>query len=106
MTTAYVSDDLWREFHREINMTPDELRAWLREEGSRRQDIATEVTEAVLDVMSKSREELTEEDVTVMESLMGRIRLERREALHPTAGHDAWRHRLMALGHDPDKDAE
>jgi hypothetical protein len=106
MTTAYVSDDLWREFHREINMTHVELRTWLREEGSRRQDIVTEVTEAVLDVMSKSREELTEEDVAVMESVMGRIRLERREALHPTAGEDAWRHRLMALGHDPDKDAE
>lgn len=106
MTTAYVSDDLWQEFHGEINMSPDELRAWLREEGSRRQDIATEATEAVLDILSKPRDELTEEDAAVMESVMGRIRLERREALHPAAGDDAWRHRLMALGHDPGKDAE
>ena len=106
MTTAYVSDDLWREFRLEVNMSPDEVRAWLREEGSRRQDIATEATEAVLDVLSKPRDELTEEDAAIMESVMGRIRLERREALHPAAGENAWRHRLMALGHDPEKEAE
>lgn len=106
MTTAYVSDDLWREFHLEVNMSPNELRTWLREEGSRRQDIATEATEAVLELLSKPRDELTEEDAAIMESLMGRIRLERRETLHPAAGDNAWRHRLMALGHDPDKDGE
>jgi Protein of unknown function (DUF3140) len=106
MTTAYISDDLWREFHLEVNMSSTELATWLSEEGSRRHDIATEATDVILDVMSKPREELTEEDAALMESLVGRIRLERSEGLHPAAGEDAWRHRLMALGHDPSKDGE
>jgi Protein of unknown function (DUF3140) len=103
MATAHASDEMWQEFHREVNMTPDELKAWLRAEDSDTGQIATEVTQRVLDILSKAQQELTEEDVAVMESVVSRIRLERRDSLHPTAGDDAWRDRLLALGHDPDK---
>jgi len=103
MATVYVSDEMWQEFHQAVNMTPTELEAWLRrEEDSGTGEIATEITQRVLDIMSKARLELTQEDVAVMESVVNRIQLERRNDLHPTTGDDAQRHRLMALGHDPD----
>jgi uncharacterized protein DUF3140 len=103
MATADPSDDLWREFHRAVNMTPAELEAWLRAEEAGNSQVATEVTHRILDLVSRPREELTPEDVAVMESVVGRIRIEHRDNLRPAAGDDAWRNRLMALGHDPDK---
>jgi hypothetical protein len=103
MSTADVSDHLWREFNHAVNMTPAELEAWLDAEGARNGQIATEGTQRILDILSKPRPELTPEDAAVMESVIGRIRLEHRDDLRPAAGDDAWRHRLMALGHDPAK---
>jgi Protein of unknown function (DUF3140) len=103
MSTADVSDYLWQEFNRAVNMTPAELEAWLHAEGVGSSQVATEGTQRVLEILSKPRPELTPEDAAVMESVIGRIRLEHRDDLRPAAGDDAWRHRLMALGHDPDK---
>lgn len=103
MATADVSDDLWQEFQRAVNMTPAELEAWLRAEGARNSQVATEATHRILELLSKPRTDLTPEDVAVMESVVGRIRLEHRDDLRPAAGDEAWRNRLMALGHDPDK---
>lgn len=112
MAKTRVSDELWQEFHRVVNMTSRELEDWLRVQSS------GEVTEAlpdqagpessrrVLSILGKRRADLTEDDITVMESVVGRIRLERRNDLEPTAGDAAWRHRLMALGHDPLKHPE
>ena len=103
MSTAGVSDQLWQEFNQAVNMTPAELKTWLDAEGARNGQIATEGTQHILDILSKPRAELTPEDAAVMESVIGRIRLEHRDDLRPSAGDDAWRHRLMALGHDPGK---
>jgi hypothetical protein len=107
----HISDELWNEFHRVVNMTPRELEHWLRAESLRESTegrpgaVGSEVGWQVLDILSKPRADLSEEDVGIMESITGRIRLERRNDLRPTAGDDAWRARLMALGHDPYKDS-
>lgn len=45
--------------------------------------------------------DLTASDVDTMQQVMDQIRAERGEDLEPTAGDDAWRHRLMGIGHDP-----
>jgi hypothetical protein len=103
MASTNVSDDLWQEFQRAVNMTPAELEAWLRAEEAGNSQLATEVTHRILDLLSTPRPELTPEDVSVMESVVGRIRLEHGDNLRPAAGDDAWRHRLRALGHDPNK---
>lgn len=103
MATTDVSEDLWQEFNRAVNMTPAELEAWLRAEEAGNSQLATEVTHRILDLLSKPRTELTPEEAAVMESVVGRIHLEHRDDLKPTAGDEAWRHRLMALGHDPEK---
>ena len=102
-----VTDELWDDFHTVVNMTSRELEDWLRVEA------AEEDTEAlpdqagpplgrrVLAVLGKRRTDLTADDVEVMRTVVERVRSQRRDDLEPTAGEDAWRHRLMRIGHDP-----
>lgn len=112
MAQSYVSDEVWREFHRVVNMTSRELSEWLRVEA------AGEVTEAlpdqagpelgrrILGILGKRRADLTDGDLAVMEEVIDRIHDARRDDLETTAGDQAWRRRLMSLGHDPLKRPE
>ena len=111
MADDLVPDDLWEEFHRVVNMTSRELADWLRVRSA--DDTAeafpdqagTETGQHVLHILGKRRTDLTPDDVRVMEKVVRRVREQRRDDLEPTAGDDAWRHRLMTLGHDPLKPA-
>jgi Protein of unknown function (DUF3140) len=111
MAATEVSEELWTEFHTVVNMTSRELEEWLRTRGS------GEVTEqlpdqaggdlgrAVLDVLGKRRTDLTRHDLDVMREVVDTVRGQRNAELEPRAGDATWRHRLMALGHDPLKPA-
>lgn len=111
MATSTVTDELWEDFHRQVNMTSRELGDFLRLQA------ADETTEAlpdqagtslgrrVLGVLGKRRTDLTDDDVQAMEKAVRLIGEQRGEEPEPTAGDDHWRRRLMALGHDPLKPA-
>lgn len=107
MARTPVSDELWDEFHTVVNMTSRELDEWLRlqsagEETEPLPDQAGPPTgQQVAHILSKRRADLTAGDIEVMEAVIGTVRAERGEDLEPQAGDDAWRHRLMNLGHDP-----
>ena len=109
--TEQVTDELWDEFHRVVNMTSRELRDWLavRSAGEDAEELpdqaGTETGQHVLQILGKRRTDLTQQDVTVMEKVVAKVLSERREDLEPTAGQAAWRHKLMTLGHDPLKPA-
>ena len=102
-----VTDELWDEFHRVVNMTSRELREWLMvrdagEDGEVLPDEAGSPTgRAVLDILAKRRTDLTAADADVMAKVVRIVLDERRDDLEPTAGQASWRHRLMTLGHDP-----
>ncbi len=104
---ADVDDDLWQDFHRVVNMTSRELEDWLRtrsadEDAEALPDEAgSETGRHVVAILGKRRTDLTPDDVRVMRNVVDRVRSQRRDDLEPTAGDDAWRHRLMTLGHDP-----
>ncbi|GAA1276055.1 DUF3140 domain-containing protein [Saccharothrix xinjiangensis] len=106
-----MTDTLWEEFHRVVNMTSNELEAWLRtrsadEDSETVPDQAGTVTgQEVLSVLRKRRTDLTTEDVRVMRKVVDRVHEQRRADLEPTAGEAHWRHRLMSIGHDPLKPA-
>jgi hypothetical protein len=108
----HVSDELWEEFHRVVNMTSRELREWLavRDAGEATEvppDQAGSATgQQVLSILGKRRTDLTDKDAAVMEKVVRKVLEERRDDLEPTAGQAAWRHKLMTLGHDPLKPAE
>lgn len=107
-----VSDELWEEFHRVVNMTSRELSEWLMvrsasEETETPPDQAgTETGQAVVHILGKRRTDLTDKDAAVMEKVVRKVYDERREDLEPTAGQAAWRHKLMTMGHDPLKPAD
>jgi hypothetical protein len=113
MATTDVSDELWTEFHRLVNMTSRELLEWMRSESAG--EVAEELPDAagtddgqaVAAILGKRRADLTAHDIAVMERVVSVVRSERGdEELEPTAGDAAWRHRLMSLGHDPLKPVE
>jgi hypothetical protein len=107
-----VTDELWEEFHRVVNMTSRELREWLmvRDAGEDAEPLpdqaGSRTGRAVLDILAKRRTDLTEVDADVMERVVRAVLAERREDLEPTAGQAPWRHRLMTMGHDPLKPAD
>ena len=103
-------EDLWDDFHAVVNMTSRELRDWLRTEestpdaepgpGGGGGDL-TSTGHQVLEVLGKRRGDLTSADRAVMAHVVRSVRAQRGDEPEPTAGDAAWRHALMALGHDP-----
>ena len=107
MANSNVSEDLWDEFHVVVNMTSRELDDFLRadaagEDSEQLPDQAGSPTgQQVLHILGKRRSDVTDDDISVMEAVVGTVRAERGDEPEPTAGDAAWRHRLMSLGHDP-----
>ena len=107
MAAEKVSDELWEEFHRVVNMTSRELSEWNRtrtatEEAEPLPDEAgTSLGHRVAAILAKRRTDLTDDDVDAMTKVVDVVHRERRDDLEPTAGDDHWRRRLMSIGHDP-----
>jgi hypothetical protein len=111
MAEDKVSDELWDEFHRVVNMTSRELVEWMRTESSGEDaealpdEAGTSLGHRVAAILGKRRSDLTEDDVHAMTNVVDIVHRERRDDLEPTAGDEHWRHKLMSIGHDPLKPA-
>ena len=107
MAAEKVDDELWDEFHRVVNMTSRELVDWMRttsagEDAEALPDEAgSSLGHRVAAILGKRRTDLTPEDVEAMTEVVETVLSQRRDDLEPTAGDDAWRRRLMSIGHDP-----
>lgn len=107
MAEQQVSDELWDEFHRVVNMTSRELSEWMRAQSSAEDTEAlpdqagTSLGQRVLGILGKRRSDVTDDDVAAMTKVVDIVHRERREDLEPTAGDDHWRRKLMSIGHDP-----
>jgi hypothetical protein len=107
MAEDKVSDELWDEFHRVVNMTSRELNEWMRTQSSGEEaevlpeEAGTSLGHRVAAILAKRRSDLTDDDINAMTKVVDLVRRERRDDLEPTAGEDHWRHKLMSIGHDP-----
>lgn len=107
MSHAEIDDQLWNDFHTEVNMTSRELRDWLETDaagpdGEEMPDLAgDERSREVLSILGKRRTDLTAEDVVVMRSVVEEVGAARGEDRDAVSGDARWRHRLMSIGHDP-----
>lgn len=91
-------EELWQEFHAGVNMTSRELRDHLNS----LPEVPPGPGPRVRDILAKRRTDLTDDDVAVMAEVVEILRREAPDPYdEPVAGDDAWRHRLMAVGHDP-----
>ncbi|MEU5043572.1 DUF3140 domain-containing protein [Streptomyces griseorubiginosus] len=107
MTDALELEALWEDFHRAVNMTSQELAAWLRvsdadESAEPLPEHAGEPTgQHVLAILQKRRTDLTDEDIEVMYEVVDTVDAEADTENGPGAEDSPRRHRLMSVGHDP-----
>ncbi|MFD5073654.1 DUF3140 domain-containing protein [Streptomyces sp. NPDC058371] len=107
MTDALELDALWDEFHRVVNMTSQELAAWLRVQDALEdaeappEHAGTPTGEHVLGILQKRRTDLTEDDISVMYEVVDTVTEQPDEEQDRAADDERRRHRLMTLGHDP-----
>lgn len=102
---------LWEEFHQIVNMTSDELRAWLLTAASGEEALPAApgmgvpgLGLRVVELLRKRKTDLTDADTETMRQVVDFV--EDRTQTPPPAGaaDDQWRHALMTVGHDPLKD--
>jgi hypothetical protein len=103
---ALETQALWNEFHRVVNMTSQELSAWLRvsEAGEHAEPLPDQagapIGRHVLAILQKRRTDLTDDDIRVMHKVVELV--ERAEDENgPENDVVRRRDRLMTLGHDP-----
>ncbi|MFI5684075.1 DUF3140 domain-containing protein [Streptomyces sp. NPDC051636] len=111
MADALELDALWEDFHRVVNMTSQELAAWLRVRDADEnaeplpEEAGTPTGQHVLAILQKRRTDLTDDDIRVMHRVVDRVTdlvdLENEPEPERTPEDTRRRHQLMTLGHDP-----
>ncbi len=91
---------LWAEFHTVVNMTSQELAAWLRTSGSSESAEVRQGRE-VLALLYKRPMDLGNADIRLMHHVVDAVRTERVAGPRSAIPEPDWRYRLMSLGHDP-----
>ncbi|MDP4505980.1 DUF3140 domain-containing protein [Nonomuraea turcica] len=102
MTEGFDNDMLWDEFHRVVNMSSEELRAYLLADASDEESFPPdpdlgidELGRGVLHVLSKRKGDLTKDDLDVMRQVVELV-----ETMGDQTDDDS-RRELMTVGHDP-----
>ena len=107
MTDALELDALWEDFHRVVNMTSQELAAWLRVSEADEQSeplpehAGSPTGRHVLAILQKRRTDLTEDDLEVMYEVVDTVTEQAEVKNEPEAEETRRRHMLMTIGHDP-----
>ncbi|WP_329415522.1 DUF3140 domain-containing protein [Streptomyces sp. NBC_00704] len=107
MTDALEMDALWEDFHRAVNMTSQELAAWLRVRDADEnaeplpEQAGSPTGQHVLAILQKRRTDLTDDDVEVMYRVVDAVAEQADSGNEPEADETRRRHRLMTIGHDP-----
>ncbi|MCT9078325.1 DUF3140 domain-containing protein [Streptomyces fulvoviolaceus] len=107
MTDALELDALWEDFHRVVNMTSQELAAWLRVRDADEhaetlpERAGTATGQHVLAILQKRRTDLTDDDVSTMYRVVDTVTELADVENEPAAGETGSRHLLMTIGHDP-----
>ena len=93
-------DELWADFHRVVNMTSDELGAWLRTSsaGEETEELPEDSGSArgrhVLAVLRKRQVDLNDADVELMRDVVDTVERESEHSRVSGPEESAWRHRL------------
>ncbi|GGQ76161.1 DUF3140 domain-containing protein [Streptomyces asoensis] len=107
MPDALELDALWEDFHRAVNMTSQELAAWLRVRDADEnaeplpEEAGTPTGQHVLAILQKRRTDLTDDDIRVMYRVVDTVTAQADPENEPRAEDARTRRRLMTIGHDP-----
>ena len=98
----------WDSFREVVNMTSEELRAWLLSEASDddvlpgEPDLGLpELGKRVVDLLRKRKIDLTQRDADVMEQVVDFVLTQEAEGPAEQETDEEWRRSLMTVGHDP-----
>ena len=98
----------WDSFHQVVNMTSEELRAWLLTGAADGDETPVEpefglpeLGRQVVDLLRKRKVDLTERDADVMELVVDFVLTQEAEGPEDTQSDNEWRRSLMTVGHDP-----
>lgn len=98
----------WDSFHQVVNMTSEELRAWLLTEASGEEAFGPdpdlglpELGRKVVSLLGKRKVDLTAADGDVMGQVVDFVLDQEADRPPDGAQDDAWRRSLMTVGHDP-----
>jgi hypothetical protein len=101
-------DLAWESFHEVINMTSEELRAWLRSGASDEDEFPVdrnltlpEVGRQVVELLLKRKVDLTQREADVMEQVVDFVLTQESAGPADTETDEQWRRGLMTVGHDP-----
>ncbi|HWG00994.1 MAG TPA: DUF3140 domain-containing protein [Trebonia sp.] len=101
-------ETVWDSFHQVVNMTSEELRAWLLAEDSGEEPSRPaagsglpELGLKVVDILHKRKVDLTAADADVMAQVTDFVTEQENDPPPDGAGNDEWRWSLMTVGHDP-----
>ncbi|MEU9211113.1 DUF3140 domain-containing protein [Streptomyces sp. NPDC048415] len=107
MADTLELDALWDEFHRVVNMTSQELEAWLRtrDAGQESEPLPDQagppLGRHVLAILQKRRTDLTDDDIQTMHKVVDIVTSRQDLENEPEAMDTRRRHQLMSIGHDP-----
>jgi hypothetical protein len=101
-------ETVWDSFHQVVNMTSEELRAWLLTEASGEEPASAAADPGlpglglkVVDILRKRKVDLTAADADVMAQVADFVTEMEGNPPRDEAGNDKWRWSLMTVGHDP-----
>jgi hypothetical protein len=101
-------DVAWECFHEIINMTSEELGAWLSTGASNEDEFPVdpdlalpELGRQVVELLRKPKVDLTQRDAAVMEQVVDFVLTQEAEGPAETVSDEEWRRALMTVGHDP-----
>ncbi len=88
---------VWQDFHTAVTMTSRELRDHLTASAAPQDALGYRV----LDVLTKRRTDVSEHDAVVMRTVVDLVAAENPDPDAGDLSDDAWRLRLLDVGHDP-----
>lgn len=109
MSTPKPTNDIYAEFHQQVNMTANELSQWLTTEESKSvgqddgdgESIGHKSGKHILQILGKKKAELTSDDEAHMHKVHAYISRHLAQGPATDKEHSRWRYSLMNWGHDP-----
>jgi hypothetical protein len=108
-------DEVVRDFHQAVNMTPSELTRWLDTEDSKAvgwkgedgqgsgESVGHRSGRRIVELLGIRKADLSDDDLHHMRKVIGYVHRHLAQGPSHDAEHSRWRYSLMNWGHDPAK---
>lgn len=108
--SADEREDVYKHFKTAVNLSPDELKGWLKRDESKQvgwvrpgetESVGRQSAKAILKILAKKKAELSDADYKHMRKVIGFVRRHRAQRPRGDVTATRWRYSLLNWGHDP-----